>query len=143
MKRLTVAQIKGALRDLVPKNTNVTRQQVFNLRVRITRLLPTINENPDYAAFKNYVNDKSIVHGLDDEMQVNDDIANKMASQLWMEALAEKNEPDGGTIQTLTCYMNLLAASAPGFSYSISTDDSGIATGLAWMTGTTRDNFER
>ena len=53
MKRLTVAQIKGALRDLVPKNTNVTRQQVFNLRVRITRLLPTINENPDYAAFKN------------------------------------------------------------------------------------------
>jgi hypothetical protein len=74
---------------------------------------------------------------------VNDDITNKMATQLWMEALTEKNGPDGGTIQTLPGYMNLLAASAPGFSYLIATDDSGLATGLAWMTGTMRDNVER
>ena len=67
-------------------------------------------------------------------------MANKMATQLWMEVLAEKDTPD--SIQTLTCYMNLLAGSAPGFSYSIATDDTGLATGLAWMTGTMRDNFE-
>ena len=77
----------------MPRNTNVRRQHIFNLQVKITQLLPTINKNPDYAAFKNYVNDKSIVRGLDDEMQVNDDISNKMASQLWMEALSEKNTP--------------------------------------------------
>jgi len=48
--RLTVAQIKGAVYYLMPKNTNVTRQQVFNLRFKITRLLPTSNKKPDYAA---------------------------------------------------------------------------------------------
>ena len=69
-------------------------------------MLPTIIKNPDYAAFKNYVNDKSIVCGLDDKMQVNDDISNKMATQLWMEALSEKK-----------------------IHQSIATDDSGLATG--------------
>jgi hypothetical protein len=140
-KKLTVSKIKGCLHDLMPKNTHVTRQQIFNMRVKVTKLLPTINDNPDYAAFKNYVNDVEIVHGLDDELKVNNDMANKMATQLWMEELAEKDTPD--SIQTLTCYMNLLAGSAPGFSHSIATDDTGLATGLAWMTGTMRDNFER
>ena len=50
---------------------------------------------------------------------------------------------DVGSVQTLREYMNLLAGSAEGFSYSIATDDDGVATGIAWMTGTMRDNFER
>jgi hypothetical protein len=39
--------------------------------------------------------------------------------------------------------MNLLACSAPGFTFAIAHDDSDKATGLAWMTGTMRDNYER
>jgi hypothetical protein len=39
--------------------------------------------------------------------------------------------------------MNLLVASADGFSYSIAIDVEGKATGLDWMTGTTQNNFER
>ena len=60
------------------------------MRVKVTCLLPTIRDNPDYAAFKNDVNETYIMHGLDNELEVKDVLANKMATQLWMEALAEK-----------------------------------------------------
>ena len=143
MRRLTASQIRGALHDLMPRNTNVTKQQVFNLRIKVMKLLPVIEENPEYATFSQYVNDKNILHGLDDEIDVNDDLAQKLATSLWLDALSENDHDQNGSVQTLTAYMDLLASSAPGFSYSISMDDEGKATGLAWMTGTTRDNFER
>ena len=90
-KRLVSAHTKGFLNDLMPKNVNVTRQHVFNMRVKVTQLLSAINNNPDYAAFKNYVNNGELMYGIDNELQVNDDMPNKMATQLWMDVLAEKN----------------------------------------------------
>jgi hypothetical protein len=115
------------------------------MHVKVTRLVPTVRDNPDYTVFKNYVHDTDTVHGLDNELEVNDDLSNKMATQLSTEALAEKVTPDNGSIQTLRCYINLLATRAPGFSYSIATDNAGLATGLTWMTetGTMKDNLER
>ena len=83
------------------------------------------------------------MHDLDTELEVNGNLANNMATQLWMEALAEKATHTNVSIQTLRCYMNLLAASAPGISYLSTTNDTGLATGLTCMTGTTRNNFER
>ena len=142
-KRLTAAQIKGALHDLMPKNSKVTKQQVYHMRVKVMRLLPTLRANPDYENFRLYVNDNEIVHGIDDELDVDDDLAHKLCTDLWLEALAGSASVDVGSVQTLREYMNLLAGSAEGFSYSIATDDDGVATGIAWMTGTMRDNFER
>ena len=81
-KSLTNAQIKGALYDLFPKNTNITRQQVWRMRVKVQKLLPIIGDNTDYNAFKEYVNDESIVHGLDDEVEVDDDLAHQLAIDL-------------------------------------------------------------
>ena len=106
-------------------------------------LLPTLRANPDYEHFRLYVNDNEIVHGIDDELDVDDDLAHKLCTDLWLEALAGSASVDVGSVQTLREYMNLLAGSAEGFSYSIATDDDGVVTGIAWMTGTMRDNFER
>ena len=142
-KRLTVAQIKGALHDLMPSNTKVTRQHVYYLRVKVMKLLPIVQDNPEYENFKLYVNDNQIIHGIDDEVEIDDDLAHKLCTDLWLEALADHGHDENGSVHTLTSYMNLLAASAPGFSYSIAMDDEGKATGIAWMTGTMRDNFER
>jgi hypothetical protein len=142
-KRLTNAQIKGALHDLFPKNTNITPQQVWHMRVKVEKLLPIIGDNLDYNAFKEYVNDESIVHGLDDEVEVDDDLAHQLASDLWIQALREDSTTGEPSVQTVTSYMNLLACSAPGFTFAIAHDDSDKATGLAWMTGTMRDNYER
>ena len=142
-KRLTASQIRGALHDLMPKNTNVTKQQVFNLRVKVMKLLPIIEQNPEYESFSQYVNDNNILNGLDDEIDVNDDLAQKLATSLWLNSLSENDQNKEGSVQTLAAYINLLASSVAGFSYSMSMDDEGKATGLAWMTGTMRDNFER
>jgi hypothetical protein len=142
-KRLTVAQIKGALHDLMPSNTKVTRQHVYYLRVKVMKLLPIVQDNPEYENFKLYVNDEEIVHGIDDELEIDDDLAHKLCTDLWLEALADHGPDENGSVHTLTSYMNLLSASAPGFCYSIAMDDEGKATGIAWMTGTMRDNFER
>ena len=143
IKRLTVAQIKGALFDLLPKNTTVTRQHVFNMRLKVMRLLPIIKQNSDYENFRLYVNDTNLVHGLDDDIEMDDDVAHKICTELWLAALAGKSSGEEGSVQTLTCYMNLLSSSARGFTYAVATDDNNQATGLVWMTGTMRDNFER
>ena len=112
------------------------------MRVKVAHLLPTSRDNPDYAAFKTYIHNTSIVHGLDNELEVNDNLATEMATQLRMEALTETAAPDTGSIQTLRYYMNLLAASAPVFLYSIANDDAGLTNGISWTTGTMRYNFE-
>ena len=58
-----------------------------NTRMKVTCLLPVIRDNTDQAAFNKYTNDTGIMHGIDDELEVNDDLANKMATQLWMKVL--------------------------------------------------------
>ena len=124
-------------------NAKITRQQVFYMRVKVMRLLPIMKDNPDYDNFRLCVNDKDIVHGLDDELEIEDDLAHKMCTDLWIETLSGKTSDEEGSVQTLTSYMNLLSSSARGFLYSISVDDNDKATGMAWMTGTMRDNFKR
>ena len=81
-KRLTVSQIKSALHDLVPKTTEVTTQQVFNLRVKVLKLLPIIEQNPEYENCRQYINDNQIVHGLDDALEINDDLAHNVCIDL-------------------------------------------------------------
>ena len=142
-KRLTVSQIKGALYDLLLKNTKVTKQQTLNLRLKVMKLLPIIEQNPVYEKRRQYINDNGMVHGFDDELDVNDDLAQKLCTSLWLEPLSENEQNDEGSVHTLTSYMNLLASSASVFLYYNAMDDDKKATGLTWMTDTTRDNFER
>ena len=127
----------------MPINTTVTRQHVFNMRLKVMCLLPIIQQNPDSDNFRLYVNGSKIVHGLDDEIEMDDDLAHKICTELWLAALAGKSSGEEGSVQTLTCYMNLLSSSARGFTYAVATDDNNQATGLVWMTGTMQDNFER
>ena len=96
-----------------------------------------------YKNLRLYVNDNEVVQGIDDELDVDNGLAHKLCTELWLEALAGNANMDVGSVQTLRGYTNLLAGSAEGFFYSITTDDDGVTTGLAWMTGTARDNFER
>ena len=46
------------------------------------KLLPLIKENLNYWSFKLYVNDKEILHELDNKVQGYDDLANKMDFKL-------------------------------------------------------------
>ena len=69
----------------MPKNTKVTKQQVINLKEKVMKLLPAIEQNPEYGNFRQYINDNEVVHGLNDKLEVN---------------------------QTLATYMNLLASGA-------------------------------
>ena len=99
------------------------------------KLLPLIKENLNYWSFKLYVNDKEILHKLDNKVQGYDDLANKMAFKLWLEALPAQPDKDGdNSINTLTGYMN----SAPGFTYGIALDTTELATGMVRMTATMR-----
>ena len=95
--------------------------------------LPIIKQNPEYEHGRQYVNDKDTVHDLDDELEVNDDLVQKLAPSLWLETLSGNEHNNEGSVQTLTAYMNLFASSADGFSYSIAMDGEGKSTGLAWM----------
>ena len=126
----------------MPRNTEISHRQVFHICAKVMQLLPVLQENPGYEEFKAFINDAEVLHGIDDELEITDDLAHKLANELWLGVLV-KNCDDSDSVFTFEEYMKLLAASAPGFFYVIALDASSTANGVVWMTATMCDNVKR
>ena len=126
----------------MPRTTEVSRCQVFYILTKVMQLVPVLQDNQGYDEVKHVVNDADIIHGIDDELEITDDLAHKLANELWLDVLAN-NKDDFDSVFTFEEYMKLLAASAPGFVYAIALDAAGTANGVIWMTATMRDNVVR
>jgi hypothetical protein len=70
-------------------------------------LLPVLRFNPSYENFKEAANDKDFLGGIDDEIDIEDDTANEIARELWLDTLTDSNG-DSSLIVTFSHYMNLL-----------------------------------
>jgi hypothetical protein len=46
------------------------------------KLLPIVTGNPDYTAFKRYVNGVEVLHGLDDKLETEDGLAHNLVNNL-------------------------------------------------------------
>ena len=114
-----------------------------DMRVQVVWLLSIIKNNTDYGNLRLCVSDNKIVHGFDDELDIDASLAHILCTNLWLEAFTDNRNTGDGSAYTLHRYLNLLAASAAGFLYYIAMDEEGKVPEIAWMTGTTIDNFER
>jgi hypothetical protein len=52
-------------------------------------LLPVLHLNPSYDNFKEANNDQDFLGGIDDEINIDDDTANEIARELWLNILTE------------------------------------------------------
>jgi hypothetical protein len=98
--------------------------------------------NPFYDLSKEAANDFAFLGGIDDEIDINNDNANKIARDLWLDILSDSSG-DSSSIVTFSQYMDLLQSQSTGFIYEFATDKNGYVYGVVWQTATMRSSFER
>ncbi len=141
-KRLNANSIKSILKPIWPRKKDIKPQDVYYIKKKVMNLLPVLRLNPSYQNFKEVANDKDFLGGIDDEIDIDDDTANEIARELWLDILTDSNG-DSSLIVTFSQYMNLLQSQTTGLTYEFATDGNGKVNGLVWQTATMRSNFER
>ena len=91
--------------------------------------------------FKQVSNDCELLTGIDNEMDLDDDMVHQLAKETWLDLLQEKGN-DAETIVTFIQYLDLIQANAKGFVYDRAAYDDGNIHGVVWQTATMRANFE-
>jgi hypothetical protein len=63
--------------------------------------------NPSYNLSKEAANVSAFLGGMDDEIDIDNDTANKIARDLWLDILSDSSR-DSSSIVTFSQYMDLL-----------------------------------
>ena len=93
--RIDTASIKNAVRRLWPKSKNITKSDVFNLRVKVKRCLKLYRDNNgDYDEFKKIANASELLKGVDNWTAIDDDEACALAQEMWLEIMHLSDNDD-------------------------------------------------
>ena len=139
---LSSSQIRSQLRGCLPSTMNVSKQMVYQLRLKVWRLFKKFNNDPDFQLFEQALRNPDVVGSINDKA-ITDDEALIIAKDVWVSLMHEKDfSPDGSDVRFLD-YLQMIALKAKGFVYEIARDGSGTVVGAVWQTATMRDNFER
>jgi hypothetical protein len=141
-KGLSSNSIKSILKPIWPRKKGIRPQDVNYIRKKVNNPVPVLCLNPSYENFKVASNDSDFLGGIDDEIDIDDDTANEIAREFWLEFLTDINS-DSSSIVTFLQYMSLLQSQTTEFVYEFATDSYGKVDGLVWQTATMRSNFER
>ena len=88
------------------------------------------------------INERILLDGIDDDIELDDDLSNKLAKDIWLGVLREKmDNPD--SILTFSQYMKPIYANAKDFFYELALDNKGKVNGVVWQTSTIRTSLER
>ena len=64
----------------------LTKHHIFNIRVKVMRLLPIYRSTDrDYERFKEVVNASDLLDRIENEVDIDDDEAYELAQSLWLE----------------------------------------------------------
>ena len=77
--RLTAASIKRIIQPIWPKKKDISATDVFYIRLKVNTFLPNLREKPDYDDFKERFNDSVLLNGIDDEVDLDDDMAHELS----------------------------------------------------------------
>jgi hypothetical protein len=87
-------------------------------------------------------NDQDFLGSINDEIDIDDDTANEIARELWLDILTDSTG-DSSLIVTFSRYMNLLQYQTTRFMYEFAMDGNGQVNGLLWQAATMRSNFKQ
>ena len=117
---------------------------IYSTKVKVSRLLPKVNDCGDYLSFKKRLNTGqngcNLLHA--DNQDITRDEACQVATETWREVMNNHNLSQQDVLVSFREYMELIKLKDKDFSYQILADDSGEITGCFWMTATMRKNFE-
>ena len=136
-KRLTTSSIKIVIHPIWPRKKDKTFRNVLYIREKVRQMFPLLHENAEYTSFWEIVNDCILIYGIDNDIELYDDLANKFAKDLWLGVLRDSmDDPD--SISTFSQYRNLISENAKGFVYELAIDDKGKLNGIVVMIITDR-----
>ncbi|KAL7532704.1 hypothetical protein ACHAWF_004217 [Thalassiosira exigua] len=133
-----------------PGGKDFSKTDAFNIRVKVMRMLPTFREsNGDYLLFKSQIAESSLLGGIDDIPDLNDDEAYSLAQSLWLE-IEETETNREESLFSFVEYLKLIQSRAKGFAYELVTNQFNKhdnvkkkkLLGVLWQTATMRKNFE-
>ena len=151
---VATSTIKSSLSKCVPTYHNVTKQDIFNTRIRCKRLLKKFSNCDDYKQFEEslHSNDKYLKliekdNGLDVDETI--EIMKESFDELFDNpCTSDVLEIDNiSNYETLSMkfpdYLQLISLKSKGFQYRLAIGDNQKINGVVWMTATMRSNFER
>lgn len=139
--RLKTSSIKSIIKPFWPTNKNISKGDIYNLRRKIARIMPHMDNLDNFETFQNFAKVNELHSGLDD-VPLNENDNTEIAKELWLEIMSKKTDED--SIVTFKEYMDLMRQTADGdFRYELLSDSNGVITGCVWQTATMRANFER
>ncbi len=82
--------------------------------------------SPSYDLSKEAANVSVFLDGIDDEIDLDNNTANKIARDLWLDILSDSSG-DSSSIVTFTQYMDLFQSQSTGFIYELATDKKWLS----------------
>ena len=112
---LSNTHIKNLLKARVLSQKQIDSQFIYNLRVKLVRLLPEYRDtNRDYAIFKERISAEEVMQGLDNQPDVNEDEAYLIAQQTWLE-ICKSSSSQSEMLFSFKQYLKLIQSRAKGF----------------------------
>ena len=83
--KLKSSRIKESLLRMFPRNKPVTVNDVFSVRIRVQRLIPTLNGDKSFENFEKAMITCNLPKSLDDKTCMNDDEVLTNVNDVWRE----------------------------------------------------------
>ena len=147
-KLVASSTIKSALIGSFPIAYNITKQDIFNTRLRCKRLMTKFNECEDYINFESSLDSDSVfLKSIESDKALENDEATQLVHELFDSMFNCSNDDslsDNSYDETMKFqdYLELLSRNAKGFQYRLAIGNDGIINGVVWMTASMRSNFE-
>jgi len=106
----------------------VLKQDIFDTRVRVKRLLPIVTHESNFNDFMNEASSCGLPNGLDGKLIVENDEAIAVINEVW-KYLLNKHTIEDDAVCTFVEYLEMLVM-RKGFLYNIFRDDCEQVTGV-------------
>ena len=108
-------------------------------------MLPTLRKvNKDYEEFKDVINNNTLLEGIDNQPDMDNDEVHAISTKLWLEVMNENNNKGSNEVfVSFTNYLELIKQGAKGFAYKLATDDNGVMKAFVVQTAKMRADYER
>ena len=138
--------IKNIIRPVWPCKKEISKNDVFTIRLKVLRLLPVLKAAGGiFHEFQQMANDSDLLSGIDNSTSINDDEAYELAVGTFHDVINSVGGKNEDAVFKFVDYLELICARAKGFSYKLAEDNRGHKkklVGVIWMTATMRKNFE-
>ena len=143
--------IRSALAGSFPDTVNITKQDIFNTRVRCRRLMPVFNQSKEFKTFEDQLNSDSIfLKKVESDFYLEQDESTQMIHEIFDSMFNNDNErtnvndiTDSEYVWKFQDYLDLISIQARGFQYRLAIGDNEQVNGAIWMTASMRSNMER